>query len=96
MGKKIYFARGSQNNIKITRKEDLELFEGYVLEQKRKASQEKKATADVVLFLADGFEECEGLLVVDILRRAGIKTIMASVMGRIEVESSKYVEIKAD
>lgn len=31
MGKKIYFALGSQNNIKITRKEDLELFEGYVL-----------------------------------------------------------------
>lgn len=31
MGKKIYFALGSQNNIKITRKEDLDLFEGYVL-----------------------------------------------------------------
>lgn len=36
MGKKIYFALGSQNNIKITRKEDLDLFEGYVLmKQKR-------------------------------------------------------------
>ena len=36
MGKKIYFALGSQNNIKITKKEDLELFEGYVLmKQKR-------------------------------------------------------------
>lgn len=31
MGKRIYFALGSQNNIKITRKEDLDLFEGYVL-----------------------------------------------------------------
>lgn len=31
MGKKIYFALGNQLNIKITRKEDLDLFEGYVL-----------------------------------------------------------------
>ncbi len=37
MGKKIYFSYGSQNNIKITRKEDIDLFEGYVLmKQKRK------------------------------------------------------------
>lgn len=36
MGKRIYFALGSQNNIKITRKEELDLFEGYVLmKQKR-------------------------------------------------------------
>ena len=31
MNKKIYFALGNQINIKITRKEDLDLFEGYVL-----------------------------------------------------------------
>ena len=31
MGKKIYFALGNQLNIKITRREDLELFEGYVM-----------------------------------------------------------------
>lgn len=31
-----------------------------------------------VVFPADGFEECGGLLVVDILRRAGIETEMAS------------------
>ncbi|MCR5848608.1 MAG: 2-C-methyl-D-erythritol 4-phosphate cytidylyltransferase, partial [Lachnospiraceae bacterium] len=36
MGKRIYFSLGSQNNIKITKKEDLDLFEGYVLlKQKR-------------------------------------------------------------
>ena len=35
MGKKIYFALGSQNNIKITKKEDLDLFEGYVLMKKK-------------------------------------------------------------
>ena len=94
MDKKIYFAYGSQNNIKITRKEDLELFEGYVLEQERKS--EEKATGDVVVCLADGFEECGGLLVVDILRRAGLKVIMASIMGRRDVSSSRDILIHAD
>ena len=50
----------------------------------------------VVVFLADGFEECEALIVVDILRRAGIETEMASVMGRREVLSSRKIEVKAD
>lgn len=49
-----------------------------------------------VVFLADGFEECEALIVVDILRRAGVETIMASVMGRLEVESSRHIIVKAD
>lgn len=94
MGKKIYFSYGSQNNIKITRKEDLELFEGYVLEQQRKTREEN--SGDVIVFLADGFEECEGLLVVDLLRRAGLKVIMASVMGRLDVKSSREILVRAD
>ena len=94
MGKKIYFALGSQNNVKITRKEDLELFEGYVLEQQRKGGE--TVTGDVVVFLADGFEECEGLLTVDLLRRAGLKVVMASIMGRRDVKSSRDILIQAD
>ena len=94
MGKKIYFALGSQKNIKITRKEDLELFEGYVLEQQRKSQENVRG--DVVVFLADGFEECEGLLVVDLLRRVGLKVVMASVMGRRDVKSSREILIHAD
>lgn len=94
MGKKIYFALGSQNNIKITRKEDLELFEGYVLEQQRKSQE--SVSGDVIVFLADGFEECEGLLVVDLLRRAGLKVVMASIMGRRDVKSSREILIQAD
>lgn len=39
MGKKIYFAHGSQLNIKITRKEDLDLFEGYVLMKHKHGEQ---------------------------------------------------------
>lgn len=94
MGKKIYFALGSQNNIKITKKEDLELFEGYVLEQQRKSKE--IVIGDVVVFLADGFEECEGLLVVDILRRAKLNVIMASIMGRRDVRSSRGILVQAD
>ena len=33
----------------------------------------------VCVFTADGFEEIEGLTVVDLLRRAGIQVIMVSV-----------------
>ena len=49
-----------------------------------------------IVFLADGFEECEALITVDILRRAGVETVMASVMGRPEVVSSRHIEVKAD
>lgn len=50
----------------------------------------------VVVFLANGFEECEALIVVDILRRAGLETILASVSGCLDVESSRHVVIKSD
>ena len=36
MGKPIYFSYGTQTNIKITRAEDLDLFEGYVLMKQRR------------------------------------------------------------
>lgn len=49
-----------------------------------------------VVFLANGFEECEALIVVDILRRAGIETITASIMNRLEICSSRNITIKAD
>ena len=49
-----------------------------------------------VVFLADGFEECEALIVVDLLRRAGIETVMASVMNRLEVDSSRHIKVTAD
>lgn len=94
MGKKIFFSKGSQDNIKITTKDDLEMFEGYVLEQQRKSKI--KVEGDVIVFLADGFEECEGLLVVDLLRRAGIRVIMASIMAGRDVKSSREILIHAD
>lgn len=49
-----------------------------------------------VVFLAEGFEECEALIVADILRRAGINTIMASVKETLSVKSSRHIVIQAD
>ncbi len=94
MGKKIYFSKGSQSNIKITKKDDLALFEGYVL-QKAKSENNNKS-GEVIVFLADGFEDCEALLVVDLLRRAGVDTVLASVMGSLDVKSSRGIMIRSD
>lgn len=41
LGIPIYFSKGNQTNIKITTKEDLELFTGYVLAQKYKSGELK-------------------------------------------------------
>lgn len=50
----------------------------------------------VYLFMADGFEEVEGLTVVDLVRRAGIELKTVSIMGRIEVTGAHGIEVKAD
>ncbi len=49
-----------------------------------------------IVFLADGFEECEGLIVVDILRRAGVETVMASAMDDLLIDSSRHITVMAD
>ncbi len=49
-----------------------------------------------LVFLANGFEEIEGLTVVDLLRRAGIETQMVAVSGSIEVQGSHGITVHAD
>ena len=49
-----------------------------------------------VEFFADGTEECEALLVVDLLRRAKVEVIVASAMGRRELVSSHKIHLTAD
>lgn len=50
----------------------------------------------VCIFFANGFEEVEGLTVVDIVRRAGIEIDMVSVTGEICVEGAHKIKIMAD
>ena len=50
----------------------------------------------VYVFLADGFEEIEGLTVVDLLRRAGEEVETVSIMGRKMIEGSHKIKVEAD
>lgn len=52
--------------------------------------------AKVYEFLANGFEEIEGLAPVDILRRGGVEIKTVSVTGSEFVETSHGVTVKAD
>ena len=47
-------------------------------------------------FLADGFEEIEGLAPVDILRRGGIEVRTVSISGRHHVQTSHGITVVAD
>ena len=48
------------------------------------------------VFFADGTEEVEGLMVVDLLRRGGIHVTTVSIMGRGWVKTSHDIEMKTD
>lgn len=51
----------------------------------------------VVVFLAEGFEEIEGLTVVDLLRRAGITVEMAAIKeDSLSVVGAHKIQIQAD
>ena len=52
--------------------------------------------ANVYVFTADGFEEIEGLTVVDLMRRAGAQVQMVSISDGLAVKGSHGIEIKAD
>ena len=48
------------------------------------------------VFLADGFEEIEGLTVVDVLRRAGVRTETVSVMETKKIDGAHGIKVEAD
>lgn len=50
----------------------------------------------VFAFLADGFEEVEALAVIDLLKRAGIDTVMVSIMDSLTVTGAHNIKIIAD
>lgn len=50
----------------------------------------------VCVFLANGFEEIEGLTVVDLLRRAEIEVTTVSVTGETMIHGAHGIDVKAD
>ena len=52
--------------------------------------------AKVLIFLADGFEEIEGLTPVDMMRRAGIEVTTVSVGESPDIHGSHDIIVKAD
>ena len=50
----------------------------------------------IAVLLAEGFEECEALIVVDILRRAGLDVPTISITEDLVVTSSRDVQVRAD
>ncbi len=50
----------------------------------------------VVIFLADGHEECEALIPADLLRRAGVEVVLASITGSLAVTGSHGIHVTAD
>lgn len=54
------------------------------------------AKKTVLILLADGFEEIEAVVCIDILRRAGLETITASLNKKRMVCGSHNIEIEAD
>lgn len=67
-----------------------------VLHETGKKEREEKIMANVYVFTADGFEEIEGLTVVDLMRRAGAPVQMVSISDGLAVKGSHGIEIKAD
>lgn len=53
-------------------------------------------TIKAAIFLADGFEESEGLIVIDMFRRAGIKIDTISMNQEKEVHTSHQITMCAD
>lgn len=53
-------------------------------------------TKQVCVFLADGFEEIEGLTVVDLLRRAGVQVTTVSITGAYTIHGAHGIDVQAD
>lgn len=53
-------------------------------------------TKKVSVFLADGFEEIEGLTVVDLLRRAGVEVTTVSITGKLTIHGAHKIDVQAD
>lgn len=53
-------------------------------------------TKKIAVHLADGFEEIEAISIIDVLRRADLEVIVASVTGKLEVAGAHQLKVLAD
>ncbi len=60
------------------------------------STKKEKIMAKVYVFLADGFEDVEALIPIDVLRRGGVEVITVSTTDFPLVESAHGVAIEAD
>jgi protein DJ-1 len=58
--------------------------------------QKPKMVKRALLFLADGAEEMETVITVDVLRRGGVEVTVAGVNGEQTVTCSRLVKIEPD
>lgn len=57
---------------------------------------EEETMSKAAVFFGTGYEEIEALTVVDILRRAGVETVMVSVMKEKSVAGSHDIRVETD
>ena len=69
---------------------------GYNIDKRYKTWERRRVMNKVFIFLADGFEEIEGLTVVDMLRRADIDAVMVSVGDSKVITGAHHIEVEAD
>lgn len=50
----------------------------------------------ILIHLAEGFEEIEAVTIIDVLRRAGLNVVTVSVTGNLMVKGAHQIELKAD
>ena len=62
----------------------------------RSETLKRKIMAKVYVFLADGFEDVEALIPIDVLRRGGVEVVTVSTTEFPLVESAHGVNIEAD
>ena len=59
-------------------------------------TQIKRGLKMIYVFLADGFEEIEGLTVVDLLRRAGVEVTTVSITEKLTIHGAHKIDVQAD
>lgn len=76
-----------------------ELFQRYIKKDKRSINEiikQQNLMAKVYMFLANGSEEIESLIPVDVFRRGGVEVKTVSITGSEYVEMAHGVVLKAD